>query len=333
LTRRAAKADSGAERGKRPVRGAFLVLGALAVVACAAAVGAFAFSGGYGNAAASEQAAGSGGLADSADLELTKSDSPDPVATGAALTYTIEVKNNGPDTATAVEVSDKLPSGVDFVSVSASTGTCKRMGRNVTCELGDLANGAARTVTIQVRPKKAGQIENTASVESTVADPKGDNDEDTETTTVQEGPAAPTCKGKAATLIGTAGDDRGAGALIGTSRRDVILALAGNDEVSGRGGKDLICAGPGDDEVKGGAKADQAFGGGGRDRLNGGGGGDALGGQGGADKLIGGNGADTLRGNRGRDRLRGNRGPDLLVGGPNRDRCNGGPGRDTLRSC
>ena len=44
-----------------------------------------------------------------ADLEITKSDSPDPVTTGSDLTYTITVTNNGPDAATSVTVTDTLP--------------------------------------------------------------------------------------------------------------------------------------------------------------------------------------------------------------------------------
>src|SRR6476659_1293728 len=53
---------------------------------------------------------------DQADLKLTKSDSPDPVTVGDVLTYTIAVENLGPAAATAVKVTDNLPSTVDFVS-------------------------------------------------------------------------------------------------------------------------------------------------------------------------------------------------------------------------
>ena len=38
----------------------------------------------------------------SADLSITKSDSPDPVLAGDELTYTIDVTNSGPSTATDV---------------------------------------------------------------------------------------------------------------------------------------------------------------------------------------------------------------------------------------
>src|SRR6266511_6491056 len=47
------------------------------------------------------------------DLSITKPDSPDPVTEGSQLTYTIEVRNDGPDPATNVVVTDDLSSS-DF---------------------------------------------------------------------------------------------------------------------------------------------------------------------------------------------------------------------------
>ena len=47
-----------------------------------------------------------------ADLSLTKSDSPDPVAAGELLTYTLGVHNAGPQDATGTTVTDTLPAGV-----------------------------------------------------------------------------------------------------------------------------------------------------------------------------------------------------------------------------
>src|SRR5687768_13020060 len=48
-----------------------------------------------------------------------------------------------------------------------------------------------------------------------------------------------TCFGKAATMIGTAGDDL----IIGTSGDDVIVGLDGRDRIEGLAGADLICGG------------------------------------------------------------------------------------------
>ena len=48
----------------------------------------------------------------SANLSITKTDSPDPVLAGAPLAYTITVSNAGPSTAHGVTVVDTLPAGV-----------------------------------------------------------------------------------------------------------------------------------------------------------------------------------------------------------------------------
>jgi uncharacterized repeat protein (TIGR01451 family) len=252
------------------------------------------------------------------DLALTKSDSPDPVTVGSNITYTVRVTNPGPNDATDVVVTDTLPSGVDFVSATASSGTCNRNGNTVTCNLGQVNSGVTATVTIVVTARKTGTISNTASVATTVVDANTANNQDTESTVVNK--AATTKKGKkkgkascgAPTITGTLGDDT----LIGTSRADVILALDGNDRVFAGDGKDLVCAGGGFDLVSGGPKADFVIGGTGRD------------------KLFGNTGGDLLKGKAGRDRLRGNVGNDVLNGGKSRkDSCKGGAGRDALRGC
>ena len=49
-----------------------------------------------------------------ADLELTKTDSPDPIHTGEDLTYTIGVHNAGPSSTGGVAVSDTIPANVTF---------------------------------------------------------------------------------------------------------------------------------------------------------------------------------------------------------------------------
>jgi uncharacterized repeat protein (TIGR01451 family) len=255
---------------------------------------------------------------DTANLRLTKTDSPDPVTVGQTLTYTVTVSNNGPDGATKVTMVDTLPNSVDFISASPSAGSCTQKARHVTCNLGSIpagtpANVSTPTVSIQVRPTKPGSITNSATVTSAENDPAKANNTDTATTRVNAAgpPAQPTCRGVAATIVGTAGDNN----LVGTGGRDIVLARAGDDVILTDGGKDLVCAGRGHDIVRSGGRGDRVFGGGG------------------PDKLVGGAGADVLRGNGGRDRLLGGRGPDLMVGGRGFDVCRGGPGDDEDRSC
>ena len=52
------------------------------------------------------------------DLVLTK-EGPPTANVGEELTFTIKVKNNGPDVATNVMVNDTLPSGLEWVSVQS----------------------------------------------------------------------------------------------------------------------------------------------------------------------------------------------------------------------
>jgi Ca2+-binding RTX toxin-like protein len=65
--------------------------------------------------------------------------------------------------------------------------------------------------------------------------------------------AAVMCYGRAATILGTAGNDT----RRGTARANVIIARDGNDTVRGREGKDRICGGPGQDVIRGGGERDR----------------------------------------------------------------------------
>jgi len=119
----------------------------------------------------------------SADLSIIKSASPNPVAAGSNLTYTLAVTNRGPSAATGVTLNDTLPSGVTFVSMSATQGNCTGTA-TVNCSLGVLANGAAATVTITVRATGAGSVTNTASVAGNQVDANLTNNSASSATTV-----------------------------------------------------------------------------------------------------------------------------------------------------
>jgi uncharacterized repeat protein (TIGR01451 family) len=251
--------------------------------------------------------------AGSTDLAITKTDSPDPVRVGSSLTYSIGVENRGPLAASGVTVTDSLPKGVDLVSAATPTGTCAQQNRKLTCALGSIPFGGinysgAATVTIVVIPRQAGTITNTATVKGSEKDPVASNNSASVATRVLP---APTCRGVAATVVGTPGAD----VLSGTSGPDVIVALGGNDTIRGGAGRDLICAGAGKDFVVGGSAADRIFGSAGGDRLLG---------RGGPDVIEAGGGGDLLKGGAGGDRL---------LGGAGFDRCLGGAGRDFDRGC
>lgn len=148
-------------------------------------------------------------------------------------------------------------------------------------------------------------------------------------------PAGPVrlCRGQAATIVGTIGDD----VLVGTDGRDIIWSGGGRDQIEARGGDDLVCSGSGDDVVDGGdgddeihagSGYDNVWGGPGNDDLRGGGDDDWMFGQDGDDRLRGGSGADELHGEFGDDQLFGNQGDDTLIARYGIDDLHGGPGTD-----
>ncbi|HMF05204.1 MAG TPA: DUF11 domain-containing protein [Acidimicrobiia bacterium] len=127
-------------------------------------------------------------VATSADLAVTKADSPDPVTAGTDLTYTIGVKNNGPShTGGDVTVTDPLPAGTTFVSATPSVGSCSGT-TTVSCDLGPMASGASASITVVVHVDAAvpegATLANTASVSSATSDPNTENNSATEETGV-----------------------------------------------------------------------------------------------------------------------------------------------------
>jgi uncharacterized repeat protein (TIGR01451 family) len=83
-----------------------------------------------------------------ADLAVTKSDSPDPVAAGTQVTYTLTVTNNGPNDTPSFEVTDTLPPATSFVSASAGCAETAPGSKVVTCAGGSLANGSSTAFSI-----------------------------------------------------------------------------------------------------------------------------------------------------------------------------------------
>ncbi|MGB8509788.1 MAG: PQQ-dependent sugar dehydrogenase [Pyrinomonadaceae bacterium] len=121
----------------------------------------------------------------SADLTISNTDSPDPVAVGTSLSYRINVTNNGPATATNVNIADTLPAGVNFNSATPSQGSCAGTTA-INCAVGSIAVGASATVTIVVQPQSAGPLSNTATVSASEADPIPADNSATATTVVEQ---------------------------------------------------------------------------------------------------------------------------------------------------
>ena len=105
-----------------------------------------------------------------ADVSVTTSVSPSSAGPGERVTYTIVARNAGPLRATAVVVTTALGSGLDFVSVSPSAGSCSGT-TSVRCELGELEATASATITLVAQVRAAGDTSGAVGVSATEADP------------------------------------------------------------------------------------------------------------------------------------------------------------------
>ncbi len=116
-----------------------------------------------------------------ADVQVTKSlASSGPHLNGQPITFDLVVKNNGPNPASGVTVTDLLPVGTTYNPATGTTCTSSVVGMPartfVSCPVGTLAVGASRTIPITLTPNAAGSYGNAASVTSTSADPVSSND-------------------------------------------------------------------------------------------------------------------------------------------------------------
>jgi len=107
------------------------------------------------------------------DLSISMTDSPDPVAAGSDITYTITVTNNSGTTATGVRWDDIIPLNTTFRSVSGTTGwSCTTPGvggiGTVTCLNGTVPanDSVVFTLVVRVNASTPGNtvIENSALV-------------------------------------------------------------------------------------------------------------------------------------------------------------------------
>jgi uncharacterized repeat protein (TIGR01451 family) len=116
-------------------------------------------------------------------LPLLKMDDPDPVVAGTELTYTLVVTSAGPSDAFGVVLTDTLPTGVQFVTVTHDIGSCIVADRVVTCDLGDMAveEVAHVNIFVSVDTDTVGEIINQAKVTADGATPS----EQSQTTTVE----------------------------------------------------------------------------------------------------------------------------------------------------
>jgi uncharacterized repeat protein (TIGR01451 family) len=128
----------------------------------------------------------------SADMAVTNS-GPSSVTPGNNVTYTITITNNGPNSAAGVVLSDTLPAGSSFVSMTQTSGTdaftlTQSGGTATETANANIAAGSSDTFSLVVFAPSSltpgANFSDTASVSTTTSDPNSSNNSATVTGSV-----------------------------------------------------------------------------------------------------------------------------------------------------
>lgn len=125
-------------------------------------------------------------ITQSADIGVAKS-GPANATSGTDIQYTITVNNTaGPSNAANVTLTDTLPTGVSFVSMTQNTGPSFNC-TNATCTIALLPVGSTATFTlvghVASSVASGSSLLNTANVTTSTSDPNGSNNTATSTAT------------------------------------------------------------------------------------------------------------------------------------------------------
>lgn len=132
------------------------------------------------------------GVALSADLAISKSNSATSSTAGNSTTYTITASNAGPNAVTAATVADTFPAilgSCNWTCVGSGGGSCTASGSgNINTSNNNLPVGGAvtYTATCQISAGATGTLSNTATVSAAVTDPAPANNSATDTDTLNQ---------------------------------------------------------------------------------------------------------------------------------------------------
>ena len=119
-----------------------------------------------------------------ADLMVTKTVSDPTPNVGDTITFTVTVQDNGPNSATNVQVNDLLPTGLVYISNTASQGNY--FANTGVWTVGTVNNGAQATLTITAQVASPMPLINTATVTADQFDPNSGNNTQSVTETPQQ---------------------------------------------------------------------------------------------------------------------------------------------------
>jgi uncharacterized repeat protein (TIGR01451 family) len=133
--------------------------------------------GGADVSAGQEQAGQDEARGDQADLSVAMSASPGRARAGAALVYTITLRNNGPAPARDMSFVDRLPAGT--VVIGMDPPDCAEARGVVRCRVRTVRAGESMSVrvVVLVEPSASGTLTSTARVAARTPDPVPGNDQ------------------------------------------------------------------------------------------------------------------------------------------------------------
>lgn len=192
-----------------------------------------------GDPAAADDSASVSVTVAAADLAVTKSVNNAGPTVGSTITYTVKVKNLGPDAATNVVVADTLPSGVTYQASAASRGSYATGTKLWTVGTIAASDSASLMLTATVNAGTGGAtLTNVASIQaSDQGDPGGANDADSVDVNVFAATPVSANLGVAMTLDNAAPDEGD------TLSYRITLSNAGPSAASGVIVTDLLPAG------------------------------------------------------------------------------------------
>jgi uncharacterized repeat protein (TIGR01451 family) len=106
-----------------------------------------------------------------ADLQVSYTvDSPRAVTLGQYFKCSVSLYNAGWEIATNIVVTNQIPAGLQFISVTSTRGTCSQAGGVVTWNAGDFLPTSSATMTMELKTTALGSYTNIAGATSSTPD-------------------------------------------------------------------------------------------------------------------------------------------------------------------
>ncbi|MDB6044858.1 MAG: hypothetical protein JWM63_3409 [Gammaproteobacteria bacterium] len=145
------------------------------------------------------------------------------VVVGTATTYSYTVVNNGPYSASGVQVGLQLPASAQAITARSTLGTCTVSGTTATCSIGALRVAASATISLTATASAAGAFQISGSAHADEPDSNTVNNAITTTATVAAAGSTGGTSGSSGSGASASSESHGGG---GTLTLPWLLGLA-----------------------------------------------------------------------------------------------------------